>query len=120
MGERNREAPGRLTHRSAPAPRRDGLPAFSPTRPYSGAHAARRFPGRAACTLYHRATSYARLEEQARRLARSLQNMGAGPGRHVAVLLPNMPEHATALQAIWLTGATVLQLSPLMVAEEVS
>ncbi|HKI34655.1 MAG TPA: AMP-binding protein [Gemmataceae bacterium] len=83
-------------------------------------HAARRFPGRAACTLYRRATSYARLEEQARRLARSLQTLGAGPGRHVAVLLPNMPEHAIALQAVWLTGATVLQLSPLMVAEEVS
>ena len=83
-------------------------------------HAARRFPGRVACTLYGRATSYARLEEQARRLARSLQQLGAGPGRHVAVLLPNMPEHAIALQAIWLTGATVLQLSPLMVAEEVS
>jgi long-chain acyl-CoA synthetase len=83
-------------------------------------HAARRFPGRVACTLYGRATSYARLEEQARRLARSLQKLGAGPGRHVAILLPNMPEHAIALQAVWLTGATVLQLSPLMVAEEVS
>ncbi|HZT78883.1 MAG TPA: AMP-binding protein, partial [Gemmataceae bacterium] len=82
--------------------------------------AARRFPGRAACTLYGQPLSYARLEEQARRLARSLTNMGAGPGRHVAVLLPNMPEHAIALQAVWLTGATVLQLSPLMVAEEVS
>jgi long-chain acyl-CoA synthetase len=83
-------------------------------------HAARRFPGRAGCTLYGRATSYARLEEQARRMARSLRSMGAGPGRHVAVLLPNVPDHAIALQAAWLTGATVLQLSPLMVAEEVS
>jgi long-chain acyl-CoA synthetase len=83
-------------------------------------HAARRYPGRVACTLYGRPTSYARLEEQARRLARSLQKLGAGPGRHVAVLLPNMTEHAIALQAVWLTGATVLQLSPLMVAEEVS
>ncbi len=83
-------------------------------------HAARRFPGHVACTLYGRPTSYARLEEQARRLARSLQKLGAGPGRHVAVLLPNMPEHAIALQAVWLTGATVLQLSPLMVAEEVA
>jgi long-chain acyl-CoA synthetase len=82
-------------------------------------HAARRFPGRAACTLYGRATSYARLEEQARRFARSLRDLGAGPGRHVAVLLPNMPEHLITLQAVWLTGATVLQLSPLMVAEEV-
>src|SRR5205807_9471245 len=63
---------------------------------------------------------HARLAEQARRPARSLQEMGAGPGRHVAGLLPHMPEHPMALQAVWLTGATVLQLSPLMVAGEVS
>jgi long-chain acyl-CoA synthetase len=82
-------------------------------------HAARRFPEHDACTLYGRRTSYAQLLEQARRLARSLRDRGAGPGRHVAILLPNIPEHLAALQAVWLTGATVLQLSPLMVAEEV-
>ena len=63
--------------------------------------------------------SYARVQDQAHRLARSLTELGAGPGRHVAILLPNMPEHLIALQGAWLTGATVLQLSPLMVAEEV-
>src|SRR4029077_1471413 len=31
----------------------------------------------------------------------------------------NIPEYLVAMQATWLTGATVLQLSPLMVAEEV-
>ena len=41
------------------------------------------------------------------------------PGRHVGVLLPNIPEYLAALQAIWLTGATALQLSPLMVGDEV-
>jgi long-chain acyl-CoA synthetase len=35
------------------------------------------------------------------------------------MLLPNIPEYLVALQATWLTGATALQLSPLMVAEEV-
>jgi long-chain acyl-CoA synthetase len=34
------------------------------------------------------------------------------------MLLPNIPEYILALQATWLTGATPLQLSPLMVAEE--
>ena len=34
-------------------------------------------------------------------------------------MLPNIPEYLVALQAVWLTGATALQLSPLMVAEEV-
>ena len=81
--------------------------------------AARRFPDYPACTLYGRATTFAELSEQARRLARALADKGAKPGRHVGVLLPNIPEYLVALQAIWLTGATALQLSPLMVAEEV-
>jgi long-chain acyl-CoA synthetase len=83
------------------------------------ARAARDFPNQAACTLYGQAISYARLDEQARRLAASLIKMGAKPGRFVGMLLPNIPEYLIALQATWLTGATALQLSPLMVAEEV-
>src|SRR5207302_4347065 len=79
-----------------------------------------RSPVRPDGTLYAPATAYTGLEKQARRLARSLRAQGAGPDRHVAILLPNMPEHLMALQAVWLTGATVLQLSPLMVAGEVS
>jgi long-chain acyl-CoA synthetase len=81
--------------------------------------AARRTPNVPACTLYGRATTFAQLGDQARRLARALADKGAKPGRHVGVLLPNIPEYLVALQAIWLTGATALQLSPLMVAEEV-
>jgi long-chain acyl-CoA synthetase len=92
-----------------------------PHMPISGllARAARDFPNHAACTLFGEATSYAQLDEQARRLASSLIKMGAKPGRFVGMLLPNIPEYLVALQATWLTGATALQLSPLMVAEEV-
>jgi long-chain acyl-CoA synthetase len=81
--------------------------------------AARRSPGRTACTLFGRATPYAALDEQARRFAGALAALGAGPGRFVGMLLPNVPEYLVALQGAWLTGATVLQLSPLMVAEEI-
>src|SRR5262245_34666792 len=80
--------------------------------------AARQFPGRPACTLYGRAMTYAEVNDRARRLATSLSRLGARPGRHVGLLLPNVPEYLIALQATWLTGATALQLSPLMVAEE--
>jgi long-chain acyl-CoA synthetase len=80
--------------------------------------AARRSPGRAGCTIYGKAISYARLAARSHRLAAALADLGAGPGRHVAMLLPNIPEYIVALQATWLTGATVLQLSPLMVPEE--
>lgn len=81
--------------------------------------AARRTPNLAGCTLYGRSMTFAEMADQARRLAHGLADMGAKPGRHIGVLLPNIPEYLIALQAIWLTGATALQLSPLMVAEEV-
>src|SRR5262245_61158553 len=79
-------------------------------------HAARRFPQQTCCTLYGQSTSYAEIDEQTRRLATSLIKLGAGPGKPVGILLANIPEYLVALQAIWLTGATALQLSPLMVA----
>jgi long-chain acyl-CoA synthetase len=82
--------------------------------------AAERFPERAACTLFRQATTYAQLNDQARRLAKALRDRGAGPGRFVGLFLPNIPEYLVALQATWLTGAAALQLSPLMVAEEVA
>jgi long-chain acyl-CoA synthetase len=81
--------------------------------------AARRFPERAACTLFGKQVTYDDLNNQARRLAAALVKMGAGKGKHVGLLLPNIPEYLIALQAVWLTGATALQISPLMVAEEV-
>jgi long-chain acyl-CoA synthetase len=81
--------------------------------------AARRFPERVACTLYGQAITYEQLSQRAHGLARSLAALGAQRGQFVAMLLPNTPEYVVALQATWLTGATALQLSPLMVAEEI-
>ncbi len=81
--------------------------------------AARRFPDRPGCTFFGESIPYARLADMARRLAAALADRGAGPGTRVGMLLPNSPEYVVALQATWLTGATALQLSPLMVAEEV-
>src|SRR5439155_6462137 len=66
------------------------------------------------------AITYAEMVDQAHHLARSLAALGARPGRRVGMLLPNIPEYVAALQATWLTGATALQLSPLMVAEEIT
>src|SRR5437879_2854131 len=60
---------------------------------------AARFPEQAACTLYGHKTTYAQLADQARRFASVLANLGARPGRKVAMLLPNIPEYLVALQA---------------------
>src|SRR5437016_3368644 len=54
---------------------------------------AEQFPSRPACTLYNRTISFRELNEQAQRLAGALANMGAGKGRFVGVLLPNIPEY---------------------------
>jgi len=81
--------------------------------------AVRRYPDRPACSIYGRGMKYSKMLRQSQRLARTLSALGAGRGRRVAMLLPNIPEYIVALQATWLTGATVLQLSPLMVAEEI-
>ncbi len=57
--------------------------------------AARRIPERPACTLYGRATTFAQLDEQARRLARALADLGRRPGRHVgraAAEHPRVPD----------------------------
>ncbi len=80
---------------------------------------AKRYPDRPGCSLYGETITFARLAKQAHKFARALAALGAGPGQKIGMLLPNIPEYIVALQGAWLTGATVLQLSPLMVAEEV-
>jgi long-chain acyl-CoA synthetase len=80
--------------------------------------AAPRFPKIRACTLFGKATTYEQMSDQVRRFATALRKLGAGPGRRVGMLLPNTPEYLVALHSAWLTGATVLQLSPLMVTDE--
>jgi fatty-acyl-CoA synthase len=54
--------------------------------------------------------TWAALHDEARERAGALAAMGAGPGRHVGILGPTTAEHVTLLQAIWLTGATLVVL----------
>jgi long-chain acyl-CoA synthetase len=119
-----------FVRQAVPLWRRDWLDAYPADVPSSLSYpglpvsalletAAQRYPDRAACTIFGKALSYARLAERSRHLAAALADLGAGPGRRVGMLLPNVPEYILALQATWLTGATALQLSPLMVAEEI-
>ena len=48
--------------------------------------------------------------DEARGYAANLQALGVGPGDHVALLGPTSRPLVTAIQAIWLTGATVVVL----------
>ena len=56
------------------------------------------------------AVPYAQLHEEARAYAANLQALGIEPGHHVALLGPTSRELVTAIQAIWLAGATVVVL----------
>jgi fatty-acyl-CoA synthase len=53
---------------------------------------------------------YAQLHEEARAHAANLQALGVAPGDHVALLGPTSRPLVTAIQAVWLAGATVVVL----------
>lgn len=53
---------------------------------------------------------YAQLTEEARAYAANLQRLGVRPGDHVALLGPTSRPLVTAIEAIWLAGATVVVL----------
>src|ERR671912_596689 len=58
----------------------------------------------------HQAVPYRQLHEEARGYAANLQALGVAPGDHVALLGPTSRPLVTAIQAIWLAGATSVVL----------
>ncbi|WP_176735225.1 non-ribosomal peptide synthetase [Streptomyces sp. EN27] len=64
--------------------------------------------------------TYAELNASADRLARRLRARGAGPERHVAVVLPRRPELLTALLAVLKTGAGYLPIDPEYPADRIA
>jgi fatty-acyl-CoA synthase len=58
----------------------------------------------------HVAVPYAQLHQEARGYAANLQRLGVRPGDHVGLLGPTSRPLATAIQAVWLAGATVVVL----------
>lgn len=58
----------------------------------------------------HVPVSYAQLHEEARGYAANLQALGIAPGDHVALLGPTSRPLVTAIQAVWLAGATIVVL----------
>ena len=58
----------------------------------------------------HVTVSWAEVHRDARALAGGLQARGVQPGDHVAILGPTSRELVTAVQSVWLAGATVVVL----------
>jgi len=58
----------------------------------------------------HVTVPYAQLHEEAQAYAANLQALGIQPGDHVALLGPTSRPLVTAIQGIWLAGATIVVL----------
>jgi long-chain acyl-CoA synthetase len=77
-------------------------------------------PDHPALRLNQFALSYAQLDRAARGVARGLRQRGIGPGDHVAVMIPNVPEFSIAYFGILYAGCTVVPLNVLLSAPEVA
>jgi long-chain acyl-CoA synthetase len=82
--------------------------------------AAGRSPDLAALVFFGKTTTYGRLWDQVRRLARSFQDLGLGPGERLALLLPNCPQLAASYYAILAAGGVAVLLNPLLSPKEIA
>jgi long-chain acyl-CoA synthetase len=67
-----------------------------------------------------RSLSYAELDRLARSIAAGLHGRGLGPGDHVAIMLPNVPEFTMAYFGALYAGCTVVPLNVLLTAREIT
>jgi long-chain acyl-CoA synthetase len=80
--------------------------------------AVRRWGDRTAVIFYRSRWSYRRLGEAVERFAAALAREGVGPGDRVALVLPNCPAYPIAFFATLRLGASVVQVSPFWVADD--
>ncbi|MFZ1023702.1 MAG: long-chain fatty acid--CoA ligase [Thermoplasmata archaeon] len=80
--------------------------------------AARRWPDRTALVYYGAKWSYRRFWEESERLAASFVRDGLRPGDRIAIYLPNCPAYPIAYFAALRVGASVAQISPLYLGQD--
>lgn len=71
-----------------------------------------------AISFIGKVTTYKALWRQVQQLATALQKSGVKQGDRVAVMLPNLPQFIVSFYGALLAGATVVNTSPLYVADE--
>jgi long-chain acyl-CoA synthetase len=64
--------------------------------------------------------TFGAMRKLADRVAKGLQGLGVGEGSRVALFLPNVPQYVAALFGALKTGATVVNLSPLLAPRELA
>jgi long-chain acyl-CoA synthetase len=70
------------------------------------------------CDFYGRTMTYGEVMDEAKKFAAGLQASGIAKGDRVGLFLPNVPMYLSAYFGILLTGAVVVNFSPLYTAEE--
>ena len=80
--------------------------------------AVEQYPDRIALRFFGRGWTYTELDEQVRRAAAGLRALGVRRGDHVALVMPNCPQHVIAYWAVLRLGAIVIEHNPLYTAHE--
>jgi long-chain acyl-CoA synthetase len=81
--------------------------------------AARRWGGRTGAICFESRLTFSELLTKSYQFAHAMQELGVKRGTRVGILLPNVPEYITAINGLWMLGATAVQLSPLLVEDEI-
>jgi long-chain acyl-CoA synthetase len=81
---------------------------------------ARKHPDRVAVVIGERRITYQQLDGAARRFAGALLGLGIEPGKHVALMLPNVPQFVIAYFGAHYAGCPVVPLNVLLTANEVA
>jgi long-chain acyl-CoA synthetase len=84
------------------------------------AESTRAYPDRTALVMGPSTLSYAALDNQARRFAGVLRELGIEPGDRVALMLPNIPHFTIAYFGALYAGAIVVPLNVLLAGPEVA
>ena len=77
-------------------------------------------PDRVAIRLGDQTTSYRELDDQSARIAGLLAARGIAPGTAIGIMLPNVPEFASAYYGVLRAGGVVVPMNPLLKAREVA
>jgi long-chain acyl-CoA synthetase len=83
-------------------------------------HTARRWGDRVGVVCFESQITYVDLLARSHQFAHALAGLGVKRGDRVGLLLPNVPEYIIAIHGAWMLGATVVQMSPLLVQEEIA
>lgn len=76
------------------------------------------YPKRIALDFLSQQTTYEELVHQVRQAASVLRDSGVKQGDHIALIMPNCPQHVVAVFAIALVGAVSVEHNPLAPEEE--